>query len=343
MATTSVHGTSVETWTSLVKAAFGALGLALVACAPFVPTPDTFPHLGLYVYGVGGVLVVLAATMRLRSLLVVLGCLALSAALAFTLVGDQDGDRNLASLGLYASAGLLMGAVVRRSWMALPFLLVPLLVVAPHGGDWGDSRDAFAEAWSAALECECLLAGLPAATAVVGAAIGEFRKGGWPDLRPSALPLLMLCAGLVMAGLVVASLLPDSLATVRLVCLRVALLAGVLAWIGLAYQVGRVAFVWQAALACLLLLAGALFLDRATQFPEAVGPTLALTIATSLVPAVLAGVGLLARHWIATERPRVVPHATERTAAERAFLTAAPPPAETGESGSPLERGKPPP
>jgi hypothetical protein len=343
MAQATVRAASVEAWTSYVKAALGALGLALLACAPFAPRSDAFPYLVHYVYAAGGVLVVVAATMRLRSLLVVLGCLALSAALTFTLVGDQDGERNLALLGLYAAAGLLMGAVVRRPWMAVPFLLVPLLVVAPHGGAWSASREGFATAWDEALECECLLAGLPAMTAVAGAAIGEFRRAGWPDLRPSALPLLILCAGLVMAGLVIGSLLPPSLATLRMVCLRVALLAGVLAWVALAYQVGRVALVWQAAVACLLLLAGALFLDRATQFPQALGPTLALTIATSLMPAALAGAGLLARQWIATERPKAVPRAAEaRTAAERAFLAAAPPTVETGESGPLLEDRRPP-
>jgi hypothetical protein len=331
---------AVDTWTSFVKGALGALGLALLAVGPFVRVSDAFPYLGIYVYAIGAVLVLTAATMRLRSTLIVLGCLALSAALTFTLIGDTNGERNMAALVLYSAAGLVFGAVARRFWMAIPFLLVPILIVAPHGADWSQSREAFADAWIAALDCNCLLAGLPAAMAVVGGAIGEFRKKGWPDVRPSALPVLILCAGLLMAGLILASLLPDSLAFARMVCFRVALLAVVLGWVALAYQVGRMSFLWEAALACVLALAGALFLDKATQFPNAFGPTLAITVAASLVPAVLAGVGLLVRLWIGTERPRNVEAtytAKERRAVEEKSFFAPPPPmVETGQSGPPV-------
>lgn len=328
---------AVDAWTSFVKAGLGALGLALLACAPLVPRPEAFPYLPHYAYATGGLLVLLAATMRLRSVLVVLGCLALSAGLAFTLASGEGGARNLSALGLYSAAGLVFGAVAGRFWMALPFLLVPVLLVAPGGAEWTGSRESFALAWEQALDCECLLAGLPASLAVVGGALGGFRRSGWPDVRPSAVPLLLLCAGLAMAGLVLASLLPDAFATVRLVCLRTALLAGLLGWVALAYQLGRLSLVWEAAIACLLLLAGALFLDRQTQFPEALGPTLAITVATSLMPAVLAGVGLLVRKGFGKERPKVVASAAPaRTAAEASFLGAAPTFQETGESGSPL-------
>lgn len=337
---------AVDTWTSLVKAALGAFGLALLAGAPLVPRPEAFPYLPHYAYVAGGILVLTAATMRLRSMLIVLGCVALSAALAFTLVGDSTGERNMAALALYGAAGVIFGAIGRRSWMAIPFLLVPLLVVAPHGDSWTDSRAAFSRAWTDALECDCLLAGLPAGMAVVGAAIGELRRKGWPDVRPSAVPLLLLCAGLVMAGLVLGSLLPDSMATVRTMSLRAALLAGILGWVGLAYQVGRLSLVWEAAIACLLLLGGALFLDRATQFPEAIGPTLAITLATSLLPAVLVGVGLLVRAWIGKERPKAdaaALAAMRRTAAEESFLVSVRAMHETGESGPPVAPATPPP
>lgn len=323
--------TSVDAWTSLVKAFLGVAGLALLAAAPFVDAPAEFRSLPHYAYAVGGLLVVAAATMRLRSMLVVVACLAFTAGLGLALAGDPGGRRVLAALLLYGGSALLFGAVARRAWAALPFLLVPLLVVAPHGDGWAESREAFTSAWQDALGCECLLAGLPAALAVAGAALGQATRQGWPRVRPSALPLLLLCGGLVLAGLVVGTLLPAArLDFYQAVAWRAALLAGVLGWVAFAYQMGRVALVWQAALACLVLLAGALFLDRGTQFPEDVGATLALTVATSLVPAVLAGAGLLARSWIGTERPRhaaaASPAPSGRRVDERSFFAAPPPP-----------------
>lgn len=336
---------AIDMWTSFVKGSLGAFGLALLATAAFVPMPETFPYLPHYGYAVGALLLLVAATMRLHSVLIVLGCLALSAGLTFTLVGETDGDRNMAALALYSAAGLTFGAVARRFWMAIPFLLVPLLVVAPHGGEWNASREAFSAAWIAAVDCDCLWAGLPAGMAVVGAAIGEFRRHGWPDVRPSAVPLLIVCAGLVMSGLILASLMPDTLAFYRTVSLRTTLLAAALGWVGLAYQVGRLSFVWEAALASLLVLAGALFLDQATQFPDAFGLTLLLTVATSLVPAALAGVGLLVRSWIGKERPKtanvVTPHRYTAAGGGDSDLVAAAP-AETGESGPPVPPPAPP-
>jgi hypothetical protein len=129
-------------------------------------------------------------------------------------------------------------------------------------------------------------------------------------VRPSAVPVLLAATGLLFASLVLGSLLPDSLAFLRTVCWRAALLAGVLAWIAFAYQVGRLSFVWEAALACLLVLAGALLVD-AQVAEDAVGTAFAITVLTSLVPAALAGFALLLRKWIGREMPRpdVHPHA----------------------------------
>lgn len=318
---------AVETWDSLVKASLGALGLALLAVGPLVPRDTGFEALPQYSYTAGGILVLVAATMRLRTMLIVLGCLALSAGLTCTLAGGGEPRLNLAALALYCAAGVILGAAARHPWMAAPFLFAPLLIVAPHGTGWGASREAFSLAWEHALGGKYLLAGLPAALAIAGSVVGRLRVQGWVPVRPSALPLLLLSAGLLMASLILGSLLPDQFADVRTVCWRIALISGVLGWVGVAYQVGRLALVWEAAGACLLFVSGALFLDRATQFPHAFGPTLLLTLATSLVPAVLAGVGLLARRWIGKERPVVVqPTAQLKTwddAQRKAFLTAA--------------------
>lgn len=318
---------AVETWSSLVKASLGAFGLGLLAVAPLVPRYEAFPYLPQYAYAIGGILVLVAATMRLRSMLIVLGCLALTAGLTCTLAGGGEPRLNLAALVLYCAAAVILGAAGRHLWMAVPFLLVPVLVVAPQGPGWGTSREAFAAAWEASLGGVHPLAGLPATLAMVGAVIGQLRLAKWVLVRPSAVPLLLLSAGLLMASLILGSLLTDVFATARTVCWRIALISAVLGWVGLSYQVGRLAFVWEAAGACLLFVAGALLLDRATQFPDAFGPTLALTVATSLVPAALAGVGLLARRWIGAERPATVqPTAQLRQwdeAEKTSFLTAA--------------------
>lgn len=319
--------TAVETWTSFVKAALGMLGLALLAVGPLVPRDSAFQYLPQYAFVAGAILVLVAATMRLRSMLIVVGCIALTAGLACTLVGGADPRINLAALMLYSAAAVILGAAGRHIGMAIPFLLVPLLIVAPYGPGWGESREAFGEAWEDAVGCPCLLAGLPAGLAVVGAVIGHLRTTKWVPVRPSALPVVLASAGILLASLIVASLLPDQYAFVRLVCMRAAVLAGVLGWIAVAYHVGRVALVWEAATACLLFLAGALFLDRQTQFPEAFGATLGITIAASLVPAALAGMGLLVRRWIGKERPATAPPTaklkTWDEAEQRAFFTAA--------------------
>lgn len=307
MAQDTVRGTlAVDTWNSFVKASLGGGGLGLLAVAPLVSGGSAFPYLPHYAYAIGGLLVLVAATMRLRSLLIVLGCLALTAGLACTLAGDGDPGLNLAAVALYSAAAVVLGAAGRHLGMAVPFLLVPVLVVAPLGTSWSASREAFSLAWEAAVGGPFPLAGLPAAMAVVGAVFGVLRVRKWVPVRPSAFPLLLMAGGLATASLIVASFLPAQYAFVQTVAVRVALIAAVLGWVALAYQVGRVAFVWEAATACLLFLAGALFLDRHTQFPDAFGPTLGITVAASLVPAVLAGAGLLARRWLGTERPATV-------------------------------------
>lgn len=318
---------ALDTWNSLVKAALGGAGLALLAAGPLVHGGAAFPYLPHYAFTLGGLLVLVAATMRLRSLLIVLGFLALSAGLACTLAGNGDAQLNVAALALYSAAAVVLGAAGRNIAMAVPFLFVPLLIVAPAGSGWSESREAFALAWENALGRPLALAGLPAAMAVVGAVIGTVRVKRWVPVRPSAFPLLVLAGGLTMASLIVASFMPAQFAFVQTVAVRVALLSAVLGWVALAYQLGRVAFVWEAALACLLYVAGALFLDRHTQFPEAFGATLGITVATSLVPAALAGVGLLARKWIGKERP-ATPVTTERLkgwdeAEQRSFFMAA--------------------
>ncbi|MEA3166751.1 MAG: hypothetical protein QOJ26_1625 [Thermoplasmata archaeon] len=318
---------AVDTWDSFVKASLGSLGLALLAVGPLVPRDTGFHYLPQYTFVIGGLLVLVSATMRLRAMLIVVGCIALTAGLACTLVGGGDPQLNLAALVLYCGAAVVLGSAGRHLWMAVPFMLIPLLIVAPQGGTgWAQSREGFSMAWEVAVGGPFLLAGLPAALAVVGAVIGQLGVVKWVPVRPSAIPLLLLAGGLVLAGLVLASLLPVY-PTVQTVCMRVAIIAAVLGWIALAYQVGRLAFVWEAALACLLYLAGALFLDRATQFPDAFGPTLGITIAASLVPAVLAGVGLLARKWMGTERPVTAPATVQLKkwdeAEKKSFFTAA--------------------
>jgi hypothetical protein len=295
---------ALEAWTSLVRAGLGAVGLLLLGVAPQVAAPASFPALPLYAFVLGGVLVVAAATMRLRSLLVVLGCLALAAGLAAGLAGRGDPAANRSALSLDCAAAVILGAAARRSWVALPFLLVPLLVLAPgpaHG--WASSRDAFAFAWVAAVGRH-LWAGLPAGLALAGAFIGSARDRPWVPVRPSAVPILLLCAGLLCAGLVVASLLPEALAFARTACLRAALIAGVLGWVALAYQAGRLALVWQSGLACLATLAGAMLSDAGHDYlPDAAAGATALA---ALLPSLLAAFGLLLRRWIGTERPRAI-------------------------------------
>src|SRR5688572_97781 len=162
--------------------------------------------------------------MRLRSMLIVVGCLALTAGLACTLVGQGDPDLNLSALALYCAAAVVLGAAGSHSWMAVPFLLVPLLIVAPEGGSWTQSREGFSVAWESAVGGPYLLAGLPAGLAIAGAAIRQLRIAKWVPVRPSAVPLLILCAGLVTASLIVGSLLPPQFSFVQTVCMRVALI-----------------------------------------------------------------------------------------------------------------------
>src|SRR5687768_16977606 len=123
---------AVEAWDSLVKASLGALGLALLAVGPLLPRNASFAYLPQYAFTVGAVLVLVAATMRLRSMLIVVGFLALTAGLTCTLVGGGEPRLNLAALALYCAAGVILGAAGRHLWMAVPFLLVPVLVVAPQ-------------------------------------------------------------------------------------------------------------------------------------------------------------------------------------------------------------------
>lgn len=293
----------VELWTALVKAAFGALGLAVLAIAPLAPTPAEFPALRAYVFVTGAVLLLWAASSRHRPLLALLGLIALAAGLTASIVGDGQPMASRAALALDSGAAVLLGAVARRPYMAVPFLLVPLLIVAAGPPGWGPGHQEFAEAWTAALGCECLWPGVPASLAIVGAAIGDATARPWPAVRPSAVLLVVGCLGLVMAGLVLWSIAPAAWDLARLVLARLALLAGILAWIAVAYQAGRPLFVVESGMVGLLVLVGRLYADAAIRYPGSFDLTLLATVLASLVPAVLAGLGLLVRQWIGTERP----------------------------------------
>lgn len=319
---------AVEAWTSLVLGGLGLTGLALLAAAPFI-TPGAFPALPLYAFTLGGILVVAAAVMRMRALLIVLGCLALASGLALGLLGKGDPVTNRAALTVYCGAAVILGAAARRTWAAVPFLLIPLLVVAQGPLAWTGSRLAFADAWSAALACFCPWAGLPAGLAVAGAFIGRTRDEPWVPVRPSALPLLLTCAGLGLAALIVASVVPAAYGFVDTVAVRAALIAGTLGWVALAYQAGRLALAWQAALACVLVLAGAVAADNTTA-TVSIDQAFAATLLAALLPAILAGVGLLVRKWVGTEQPRFAqaagPAAPPRPVEARGFFASAPPP-----------------
>lgn len=304
----------------MVKGVLGGIGFALVAAGPVLATPPEFPALRACVLVAGGLLVLVALTMRLRLMLVVLASLGLMAGLAATIAGHGDASANRAALALDCAAALAFGAALRRPWAAIPFLLVPLLIVTPSGTGWGPSHQAFAAAWTSSLGCEdCLWPGLPAGLALVGAAFGDLRARPWTPVRPSALPVLMGCAGVVVVTLVLASLLPGGLAFQRTVLLRAALLAGLLGWVGLSYQAGRLDFVWQAGATCLLVLVGALYADANTRYPDSFDATLLITVLASLMPALLAGVGLLVRQWIAVEA-RVQAPSVAAIHAARTFL-----------------------
>jgi hypothetical protein len=321
---------AVEAWTSLVLGGLGLTGLALLAAGPFIVAPGSFPALPLYAFTLGGLLVVAAATMRLRSLLIVFGFLGLAAGLALGLLGKGDPVTDRAALTVYCGAAVVLGAAARRTWAAVPFLLVPLLIVAPGPIGWTGSRLAFADAWTTALACACPWAGLPAALAVAGAFIGRTRERPWVPVRPSALPLLLMCAGLALAGVIVASIVPAALGFADTVALRAALIAGVLGWVALAYQAGRFALAWQTALACVLVLAGAMAVDNTTD-PLSIDAAFAATLLAALLPAILAGVGLLVRKWVGTEQPRFVqapaePSMPPRPVEAKGFFAPAPTP-----------------
>jgi hypothetical protein len=299
MAPGTVQATvAVDTWTSLVRGGLGCAGLVLVAASPLAPTAAV-AHLPAYTAALGTLLVLVAATMRLRPLLVVLGCLGLSAALALTLLGGPD--LGLSAVLLYAAAALLLGAAVRQPWMAIPFLLVPLLIVAPTGSGWGESRDAFTSAWDDAVGCPCPLAGVPAALAVLGAAVGQLSSGPLPQVRPSAGPLLAAAVVLSASAFVAGSLVSGGLATAGL---RLGVVAAAVAWVAFTYQAGRTALVWQSALACLLALLGALAVDAGTDSAHLLSLAMAATLLASLLPATLAALGLGLRRWKGRERPQ---------------------------------------
>jgi hypothetical protein len=303
---TLVLASESETWTALVKVAFGALGLTLLATGPQVPTPDEFPALRGYAFVVGLLLVLWAASARHRPFLAILGCIALCAGLAASIVGDGQPAASRAALALDSGAAILLGAVGRRPWMALPFLLVPLLVVAANPAGFGVSHEAFSESWQGAMGCECLWPGLPAALALVGAGIGEAAARPWVPPRPSAALLAIACTGLLMAAVVLRTVAPPSFEGARLWLGRTGLVAGILGGMALAYQSGRVAYVWQAGAAGLLLLVGQIYAD-ASIVPIVFDTALLATALASLVPAILVAVGLLVRQWIATDRPALAP------------------------------------
>lgn len=297
----------VELWTDLVKASFGALGLAMMATGPLVPTPAEFPALRTYAFVAGGLCVLWAATGRNRPLLTVLGFIALIAGLAASIVGAGRPLASNAALALDSGAAILLGAALRRPWAALPFLAVPVLVVAGGPPGWTLEHQDFAAAWERAMGCGCHWPGVPAALALLGAAIGDATARPWPRVRPSAMPVLAGSAGMLMAALVVASVMPGDWGTARLALTRVALVAGILAWVALAYHAGRRAFVVQAGAVGLLMLVGALYVDTTIRYPASFDLTLLANVLASLVPAVLAAVGVLVRQWIGSEGPDRTP------------------------------------
>lgn len=295
-----------ETWTALVKTAFGALGLTLLATGPLVPTPAEFPALRGYAFVLGLLLVLWAASARHRPFLAILGCVALCAGLAASIVGDGEPLASRSALALDSGAAILFGAVGRRPWMAVPFLLVPLLVVAANPAGFGLAHEEFSTSWQGAMGCECLWPGLPAALALVGAGIGEATVRPWVPPRPSAAILAIACLGLVMAAVVVRTVTPPNLEEPRLWLGRLALVAGILAGMAAAYQSGRTAYVWQAGAAGLLVLVGQIYAD-ASIVPIVFDTAILVSALASLVPAILVAVGLLVRQWIATDRPATAP------------------------------------
>jgi hypothetical protein len=293
---------ALDPWTTRTKATFGVLGLALLATAPLVPVVPGLPPLRGYAFVAGGLLVLWAATMPRAVALVVLGAVALAASLTTTILGHGDVTANRSALALSCGAAVAIGSAGRKPWMAVPFLVTPLLVVAPGPAGWAASHQAFAAAWTQALGTDrALWPGLPAGLALAGVALGDLRARPWTDVRPSALSVILACAGLVMASLVLASLLPDRLGFTLDVLQRIALLAGLLGWVGIAYQAKRLSFVWQAAAACMLVLVGALYADPYTRYPGSFDAALLVTVLASLMPALLAAVGLLVRPWIGKE------------------------------------------
>lgn len=292
-----------DAWTALVRCAIGALGLTLLAVGHLVPTPEAFPALRAYAFVIGALLVLVGASARHAPFLALLGFIALAAGLAASIVGNGQPAASRAALALDSGAAILLGAVGRRPWMAIPFLLVPLLIVAAGPPGWGPEQEEFADAWHAAMGCECLWPGVPAALAVVGAAIGDATARPWRTVKPSGFGPFVLAVGTMGAALVLVSVTPVAWETARLVLARMALVAGILAWMAVAYQAGRVSFVAQAGIVGLLVLVGQLYADDAIRYPESYNLTLLATVLASLVPALLAALGLLVRSWIGTEGP----------------------------------------
>lgn len=297
-------GATAEPWTAPGKAFAGALGLTVLATGPLVPSPDAFPALRGYAYAAGALLVLWAASARHRPALTILGGIALAAGLTVSLLGQAQPLASRSALALDCGAAVLLGAVARRPWVAVPFLAIPLLIVASGTAPWGVGHEEFAPAWTTAIGCDCAwLPGLPVALALVGAVLGDAVVRPWPVVRPSALVAILSAAGLMAAGLVVRSVLPPAWPAARLALGHLALVAGLLGWVALAYQAGRRSFVVQAGLAGLLVLVGALHADATLLYPQAFDAMLLVAVAASLLPAILAALGLLVRQWIGQEPP----------------------------------------
>lgn len=297
---------TLDSGTVLGHVGVALLGAALLAIAPsLVPkTPGAFPYLPEYAAVVGILLVGWAATLRMHALLAAMAFVLALAAFASALAGPGHVDVQRSAIGLLCAGAILMGAAVRGPWVFPLFLFAPLVIEQVSTGTWNLGRPEFSTQWAAAIGCDCPVAGFPAGLAVLGGLVGRAVANPAAPARPSALAPLLGCFCVVVTGAVAVTVLPATLGFWATTAVQAMVLGGALGWILLSYQLGTPWSVVDGFLASFTILAGVAYAGHDLVRVFSLTDGLAIAFVVSLVPATLAGLGVLLRLWAGRGRHR---------------------------------------
>ncbi|HUR61815.1 MAG TPA: hypothetical protein VM286_05560 [Candidatus Thermoplasmatota archaeon] len=298
---------TLDSGTVLGHLAVGLLGASLLALAPSLdPSGGGFQYLPEYAAVTGLLLVGWAATLRMHALLAVLAFVLSLAAFASTVAGPGHVDVQRSAIGLLCASAIVMGAAVRGPWVFPLFLFAPLAIEQVATGTWNLGRADFSAQWASAIGCDCPVAGFPAALAVLGGLVGRAVASPMPVPRPSALAPLLGCFCVLVTAAVAYTVLPASLDFWRTTAVQAMVMGGALGWVLLSYQLGTPWSVLDGFLACFLILAGIAYAGHELASVFSLSDGLAIAFVVSLVPAALAGVGILMRMWLGRGRHRTL-------------------------------------